>query len=59
MVCVYFRGACRAGDQKCLVRERQVELTRIRVEQRRLYAEAVKKVEEDGGRDPERICVSR
>jgi hypothetical protein len=49
VVCVYFRGACRAGDQKCLVRERQVVLTRIRVEQRRLYAEAVKEVEEDEG----------
>ena len=48
-------------DQKGLLRERKVEVTRIREVQRVSYAEAVKKVEEDGSRwrDPERICVSR
>jgi hypothetical protein len=44
------RGAHRAGNQKCLVRERQVEVAMDRV---------VKKVEEDGSRwrDPERSAV--
>jgi hypothetical protein len=42
------------------VRERQVEVSRVRVEQKLSYAEAVKTVEEDGsrGRDPERSGVS-
>jgi hypothetical protein len=42
------------------LRKRQVEVTRIREVQRVSYAEAVKKVEEDGSRrrDPERIPVS-
>ena len=59
-VCVNCRGAQGAGNQKCPVRERQVEVTRVRVALRVSYAEAVKKVEEDGSRvrDPERICVS-
>jgi hypothetical protein len=41
------------------VRERQVELARVRVVQNVLYAEAVKKVEEDVSRVrvPERIHV--
>ena len=52
------RGAHGTGNQKCLVREWQVEVTRV--EQKVSYAEAVKKVETNGsrGRDPERICVS-
>lgn len=42
------------------MRERKVEVTRVRVEQRVLYAEAVKKVLEDGswGRDTESSRVS-
>ena len=46
----------------CLVRERQIEVTRITVVQKVLYAEAVKRVvEEDGSRvkDPESISVIR
>jgi hypothetical protein len=41
------------------VRERQVEVDRVRVVQKVSYAEAVKKGEEDGSkvRDPERIPV--
>ena len=60
VVCVNCRGAHGPGVQKCLVRERQVEVSRVRVEQKLSYAEAVKKVEEDGssGRDPERSDVS-
>jgi hypothetical protein len=52
------RGAHVAGDWQCPVRERQV--ARVRVVQKVLYGEAVKKVEDDGsrGRDPERIHVS-
>jgi hypothetical protein len=41
------------------VRERQVEVSRVRVVQKLSYAKAVKKVEEDGSRDPERNGVSR
>ena len=48
VVCVNCRGAHGAGDQKCPVRERQVEVSRVRVVQKLSYAEAVKKVEEDG-----------
>ena len=61
VVCVNCRGALAAGDQKCLVRETQVEVTRVRVVQKVSYAEAVKKVEEDRARvrNPERIPVSR
>ena len=36
-----------SGDQKCPVRERQVEVSRVRLVQQ-LYAEAMKKIEEDG-----------
>jgi hypothetical protein len=36
------------GDQKCPVREGQVEVSRVRVVQKLPYAEAVKKVQEDG-----------
>ena len=48
-----------AGDQKCPLQDRQVEFSRVTVVQLS-YAEAVKKVEEDGsmGRDPERSGVS-
>ena len=46
--CVNCRGAHRAGDQKCPVRERQVKVSRVRVVEKLSYAEAVKKVEEDG-----------
>ena len=61
-MCINCRGAHGAGDQMCPVRERQVEVTRITVVQKVLYAEAVKRVvEEDGSRvrDPERIPVIR
>ena len=50
------------GDQKCQVRERQVEVARIRVVQKVSYDEAVKRVvEEDGfrARDPKRLPVNR
>ena len=46
--CVNCRGAHGAGDQTCPVWGKQVEVSRVRVEQRLSYAEAVKKVEEDG-----------
>ena len=51
---------CGAGDQKCSLRERQVQVSRVRGVQKLSYAEAVKKVEEDGssGRYPERSGVS-
>ena len=61
-MCINGRGTHGAGDQMCPVRERQVEVTRITVVQKVLYAEAVKGVvEEDGSRvkDPERISVIR
>ena len=48
VVCVNSRGADVVGDRKCQVRERQVDLTRVRVVQRVSYAEAMKEVEEDG-----------
>jgi hypothetical protein len=52
VVCVNCRGL---GIRNVLY-ERQVEVSRVRVVQKLSYAEAVKKVEEDGprGRDPER-----
>ena len=58
VVSVNCRGVHVAGDRKCLLRERWVEV--VRVVQRLSYAVAVKKVEEDGSRlkDPERIPVS-
>ena len=66
LICVNCRVAHRAGDQKCPERERQVGVSRVRVVQKLSYAEAVKKVEEEGarGRDPERrptsdICFSK
>jgi hypothetical protein len=42
------------------VRERQVEVARVRVVQKMLYSDAVKKVEEGGSRvrDSERIRVN-
>ncbi|KAK6322226.1 hypothetical protein J4Q44_G00070180 [Coregonus suidteri] len=55
-------GAHGTGDWRCPVRERQVEVARVRVAQKVSYAEAVKRVVEEDGyrvRDPERIPVSR
>jgi hypothetical protein len=60
--CVSCGSARGAGDQRCPVRETQVEVARIRVVQNVLYAEAVKRVVEGDRyrvRDPERIHVSR
>ena len=48
MECVNCRGAHGAGDQKCPVSERQVEVSRVRVVQKLSYAEAAKKVVDDG-----------
>ena len=61
VVCVNCRGAHGDGYQKCPVRERQVEVTRDRIVQKLWYAEAVKKVKEDGSRgsDPESGVSSR
>ena len=50
VVCVNCRGVHVAGDQKCPVRERPFQVSRFRVVQKVSYAEAVKKVEEDGSR---------
>jgi hypothetical protein len=47
-VCVNCGGAHVAGDHNCPVRERQVGVVRVRVEQRGSYAETVKRVEDDG-----------
>ena len=59
IVCVNCRGAHVAGDQKCPVREREVEVARVRVLQKVWYAEVVKKVEDDSRvRDPEKIPLS-
>lgn len=57
--CVNCKGAHVAGDSKCVVRERQVKVTRVRVVEKVLCAEAVKKVEEEGSRvkDPKRLMV--
>ena len=57
MVCANCSSGHGAGDQKCPVQERRVEVTRIRVVQRVSYADAVKDVEEDGSsvRDTETI----
>lgn len=51
-VCVLtLRGTHGAGDQRCPVRERQVEVARIRMVQKVEYAEAWKSVvEEDWSR---------
>lgn len=43
-------GAHVAGNQKCLVQERLVEVARVKVEQKVSYAEKVKRVEDDGSR---------
>ena len=48
VACVNCRGANGAGDQKCPVLERSVGVSRFRVVQKLSYAEAVKKVEENG-----------
>ena len=61
-LCVSCGGDHGAGDQRCLLRERQVEVARVTVVQKVSYDEAVKRVvEEDGSRvrDPERIPVIR
>ena len=59
-MCVNCRGAHVAGDRKCQMQQRQVEVARARVVQKVSYAEAVKKVEEDRSRvrDSERIPVN-
>ena len=44
VVCVSCEGAHEAGELRCAGRERQVEVTRVRVLQKVLYAEAVKRV---------------
>jgi hypothetical protein len=49
-LCVNCGGAHVAGDQKCPVQERQVEVVRVSVEQKVQYAEAVKTVEDYGSR---------
>lgn len=49
-VCVNCVSTHVAGDHKSLVQERQVEVARVRLEQKVLYAEAVKRVEDDGSR---------
>ena len=62
VVCVNCRGSHGAGDQRCLVRERQVEDSRIRVVQKVSYDEAVRRVvDKDGSRvrDLKRLPVSR
>lgn len=41
---VHCGGAHVAGDQKCPMQERQVEVARVRVEQKVSYAEAAKRV---------------
>ena len=51
VVCVSCGVAHGAGAQRCPVRERQVEVARVRLVQKVLYAEAVKRVvEEDSTR---------
>ena len=40
------RGAYVAGDKRCPVRERQVEVARLRIAQNVLYAETLKKAED-------------
>ena len=52
MVCVNCRGIHVAGDHKCAMQERQVEVSRVRVVQKLSYGEAAKKGQ--GGGDPER-----
>ena len=58
--CVALEKVVECVNQKCPERERQVEVSRIRVVQKLSYAEVSKKVEEDGsrGRDPEKSGVS-
>jgi hypothetical protein len=60
--CENCRGTHGAGDERCPVRQRQVEVARIRAVQKVSCAEAVKRVvQEDWSRvrDPERVPVSR
>ena len=52
-------GAHGDGDQKCLVRERQVKVARVRVVQKVLCAETMNKVEEDGSRMRIRRGISK
>jgi hypothetical protein len=47
VMCVSCGGDHEAGDRKCPVREWQIEVTRVRVVQKVLYAEAVKRVVEE------------
>ena len=58
--CFNCGGGYVAGDQKCPVRVRQVEVSRVRSVQKVSYAEAVRTVENGGQmvREPERIPVS-
>ena len=61
-LCVNCRDVQGTGDQRCPVKERQVEVARIRAVQKVSYAEAEKRqVDEDGSRvrHPNRIPVSR
>ena len=50
MVCFNCSGAHGAGDQTCPVRERPVQVTSVRLQQRVSYAEEIKNVEEDRSR---------
>ena len=54
-LCVNYRGTHGAEDEMCQVRERQVEVARIRVVQKVLYAEAAKRVVES---DRNNMCFS-
>jgi DNA-directed RNA polymerase alpha subunit len=51
------RDAHGPGDQKCLLRERQVEVSRVRVVQKLSYDEAVKKLEENGSKVRGVLCI--
>jgi hypothetical protein len=59
VVCVNCRVDHVAGDQKCPVRERRVEIAMVRVVEKVLYALAVKKVVEAGSgvKDTKRLRV--
>lgn len=55
-MCINCRGSHVAGDQKCPVREWQVEVARVSVVQKVSYAKVVKRVVEE---DPKRFPMSR
>ena len=62
VLCICFGGAHGAGDRRCPVREKQVDVARVRVVQKVSYAEAVKRVVEEDGygvRDHDRIRRQR